>query len=198
MLQLGFQAKTRPTDGGWVFSDGRDYDAHLFEREHTPALTGLAAALIAAVVAGGVGLVSDLGYAAPRTEGSELVVTFKHPGQVSENCRELTEEEIAQRPVHMRRAKICDRARAAVRLRVGIDGATVLESSFPPAGIWGDGNSVAVERIRVEPGEHRVRVAIGDSLDAEEWSFTGEQTLTFTDSERRVVSFDRVVGFRWH
>jgi hypothetical protein len=65
-------------------------------------------------------------------------------------------------------------------------------------GIWSDGNSVAIERISVEPGEHRVRVAIGDSLDAEEWSFTDEQILTFTDSERRVVSFDRVVGFRWH
>jgi ferredoxin len=173
-------------------------EAATAEWKRKPALTGLAAALIAAVVAGGVGLVSDLGYAAPRTEGSELVVTFKHPGQVSENCRELSEEEIARRPVHMRQEKICDRDRAPVRMRVSIDGGTVVESSFPPKGIWGDGNSVAVERIPVEPGEHRVRVAIGDSLDAEEWSFTDEQTLTFTDSERRVVSFDRVVGFRWH
>jgi ferredoxin/coenzyme F420-reducing hydrogenase delta subunit len=167
-------------------------------RRRSPALTGVAAAVLAAVFGGGIGLVSDLGYATPTVEGSELVVTFKHPGQISENCRDLTEEELAARPVHMRQARICDRDRAPVRLRVSVDGATVMESSFPPTGIWGDGNSVAVERVPVAPGEHRVRVAIGDSRDPEEWTFVDEKTLTFTDRARRVVSFDRVIGFHWN
>jgi ferredoxin/coenzyme F420-reducing hydrogenase delta subunit len=166
--------------------------------ERSSALTGLAAALVAAILVGAIGVVSDLGYAAPRREGSELVVTLKHPGKVGENCRELSPEELAQRPVHMRRAQICDRARASVRLRVSVDGVRVIEESVPPTGIWSDGNSIAVERLPVEPGEHRVHVAIGDSADLEEWSYTTEQTLSFEDAARRVVAFDRLSGFTWH
>jgi hypothetical protein len=81
---------------------------------------------------------------------------------------------------------------------VAIDGATALETSVPPSGIWKDGNSVTVERIPVAAGEHRVSVAIGESANPEEWSFGEERTITFTDEARRVVVFDRVAGFIWH
>jgi coenzyme F420-reducing hydrogenase delta subunit/NAD-dependent dihydropyrimidine dehydrogenase PreA subunit len=158
----------------------------------------LAASLVAAVVAGLLGAFSQLGYATPRGEGSELVVSFKHPGQLEENCRELTEEELARRPIHMRQTQICDRARASVRLRVSVDGVPVMEQSYPPKGVWGDLNSVAIEPLPIEPGEHRVGVAIGDSADPDQWGYTDERTLSFTDSARRVVLFDRVAGFTWH
>jgi coenzyme F420-reducing hydrogenase delta subunit len=162
------------------------------------ALSGLAAALLAVVVAGGLGLVSDLGYASPGVDDSELVVTFKHPGQTSENCRDLTEEEKARRPVHMRKDRICDRRRSSVRLWVTLDGATVLKSSYPPGGVWGDGNSVAIEHIPVSIGEHRIGVAVGDGADPNEWSYRLERTLTFDGSARRVIAFDRLSGFTAH
>jgi quinol-cytochrome oxidoreductase complex cytochrome b subunit/coenzyme F420-reducing hydrogenase delta subunit/Pyruvate/2-oxoacid:ferredoxin oxidoreductase delta subunit len=163
-----------------------------------PALTGLAAALLALIVAGLVGLVSDLGYAAPPVAGSELVVSFSHPGRVSEDCRALTPEEQAERPIHMRQAEVCERRRAPVRLAVALDGTPIVETSFPPGGIWGDGNSVAIERIPIEPGEHRVRVSIGESTDPEEWGFSDERMLEFDTEVRRTVVFDRVAGFGWH
>jgi hypothetical protein len=81
---------------------------------------------------------------------------------------------------------------------VTIDGNTALEASVAPSGIWSDGNSVAVERTPVEPGEHHVSVAIGETADPEEWSFGEERTITFTDEARRVVVFDRIAGFTWH
>ena len=168
------------------------------ESAPAPALTGLAAVLLAAVVAGVMGLISDLVYAAPRIQGSELVVTFKHPGQVSENCHELSDEEKAARPVHMRQDRICDRARASVRLRVTLDGAPLVESTHAPLGVWSDGNSIAIKRVPIEPGEHRVRVEIGDSADLEEWNYVTDQTLTFTEQARRVIAFDRLSGFTAH
>ena len=161
-------------------------------------LAGLAAVALAAVLASLVGLVSDLGYATPHGGGSELVVTFKHPGQVSEHCRELTDDEKARRPIHMQREKICDRARAPVRLRVDLDGRPVVERSYPPKGVWGDLNSVAVEVIPVAPGAHRVGVTVGDGPDPDEWSHAGEQALEFAEGERRVVVFDRLAGFTFH
>jgi hypothetical protein len=81
---------------------------------------------------------------------------------------------------------------------VVIDGATALETSIPPSGIWEDGNSVTVERIPVAPGEHLVSVAIGETTNPEEWNFGDERTITFTDEFRSVVVFDRVAGFNWH
>ncbi|HEY5657990.1 MAG TPA: hydrogenase iron-sulfur subunit, partial [Myxococcota bacterium] len=167
-------------------------------RRDSPRLSGLAAAGLAGLLLGITGLVSDLVYAAPRLAGSELVVTFKHPGQVGENCRTLTPEELQRTPVHMRRAEHCDRKRAEVRLQVSVDGQRVVHASFPPKGIWHDGNSIAVERIPVVPGEHAVRVAIGDSLEADEWSHVTQETLQFAAGARRVLVFDRVSGFSWH
>jgi len=162
------------------------------------AIHAVSATVLLIACVGILGLVSDLGYTAPAIDGSEFVVSLKHPGLASENCRDLTQEELASTPVHMRKEHICERMRPPVRLRVIIDGATALETSIAPSGIWEDGNSVTVERIPVEPGEHRVNVAIGETVDPNEWSFGAEQTITFTKESRRVVIFDRVAGFTWH
>jgi ferredoxin len=162
------------------------------------ALTGLAASLLAVVLMGVMGVVSDYAYASPKVHGSELVVTFKHPGAIEENCRELSEDELARRPVHMRKGKVCDRARSDVRLRVSVDGEQRVALTIPAGGIWGDGNSVAVERIPLDPGRHRVRAEIGDTADVDEWSYVSEETLEFTEQARRVLVFDRVSGFEWH
>ncbi len=85
-----------------------------------------------------------------------------------------------------------------MRLRVEIDGQRVVDRSYAPAGIWGDGNSIAVERIPVSPGEHRIEVAIGQTHDSDEWNFEDEQTLSFSEDARRVVTFDRLTGFGWN
>jgi coenzyme F420-reducing hydrogenase delta subunit/NAD-dependent dihydropyrimidine dehydrogenase PreA subunit len=162
------------------------------------AIHAVSATVLLIACAGILGLGSDFGYTAPGIDGSEFVVSLKHPGLASENCRDLTPEELASTPVHMRKERICERTRPPVRLRVTIDGTTALETSIAPSGIWEDGNSVAVERISVEPGEHHVSVAIGETVDPDEWSFGEEQTITFTDEARRVVVFDRVAGFAWH
>jgi hypothetical protein len=167
-------------------------------RSRLPVLQGVAAAVLLIACAGLLGLVSDLGYAAPGIDGSEFVVSLKHPGLASENCRNLTQEELAATPVHMRKERVCERTRPPVRLRVSIDGKIALETSIEAAGIWKDGNSVSVERIPVPTGPHRVSVAIGETTDPEEWSFRDEKTIAFTDEARRVVVFDRVAGFSWH
>ncbi len=162
------------------------------------SLAGLAAAGLAAIVSVGVGAVSDLGYASPRAAGSELVVTFKHPGRIEENCRERSPAELAREPVHMRQARVCDRERASVRMRVKIDDRAVIEKIYAPKGIWHDGNSVAVETLPVAPGEHEVEVEIGDSHEIGEWSFKTDQQIRFTREARRVIAFDRLAGFTVH
>jgi coenzyme F420-reducing hydrogenase delta subunit len=156
----------------------------------------VAAVMVTMVTAGGVMAGSQWRYASPVPRGSELVVTFKHPGQVSEHSREVSKEELERTPVHMRRARVYERARAPVRMRVLVDGRTLIERTYPATGLWHDGNSVAVETIAVPVGAHAVEVAIGDTHDLHEWSHQMSQRLDFTSERRRVVSFDRLSGFR--
>jgi hypothetical protein len=165
---------------------------------HGLALNLVAGTFVALVSAALIGVVSDLGYASPEVDHSELVVSFSHPGTSGENCRTLSEAELAKIPAHMRKPVQCDRGRTAVRLTVRIDGTEVLRTAVEPAGIWGDSNSVALERIPVDVGSHVVEVSIGDTADPDEWTYRDEQTLDFKLEDRRVIVFDRVSGFGWY
>jgi len=165
---------------------------------HSSTLSLIASTFLALIFAALTGVVSDLGYASPEIDHSEFVVSFSHPGVSGENCRTLSEAELAKIPVHMRKPLQCDRTRSPVRLAVQIDDVEILYKSIPPAGIWGDGSSVALERIAVEPGNHLVQIAIGDTADPDEWTHRDERELDFTLENRRVVVFDRISGFGWH
>jgi len=155
------------------------------------------ATAVAAACGVAVALGSDLPYSAPPV-GTELVVSFKHPGRVSERCRPIDEAEKARLPPHMRRDEICDRTRSPVRLKVVVDGGPILERTYEPRGLRSDGNSVAVERIAVEPGVHRVEISLGDGADPEEWNLVDVRSIRLGAGERAVVLYDRVSGFTWY
>jgi hypothetical protein len=116
---------------------------------------------------------------------------------VSEVSRQVSAEEKAAMLPHMRRDAIVERRRADVRLRVTIDGAVALERAVPPSGLWGDGPSVAVDRLPVEAGPHRIQIAIGDEHDATTWRHVSERAVELVPGRRSVVLFDRTTGFTW-
>jgi coenzyme F420-reducing hydrogenase delta subunit len=153
---------------------------------------GLALVFGALVVSG-----SRVGYALPRDEGPELVVSFKHPGVTEQRCRQRTPEELQKLPLHMRQPQVCERGRVWVRLRASVDGARIVDKKYEPKGLWDDGNSLALERLPVSPGSHLVRVEIGDTGDEADWGHVEERTLDFERRGAHVVTFDKVDGFRW-
>jgi quinol-cytochrome oxidoreductase complex cytochrome b subunit/coenzyme F420-reducing hydrogenase delta subunit len=157
--------------------------------------TGLGLAAALSLVTWGV---TRIGYAAPGVDRTELVVSFKHPGQSAEKCREPTAEDKQKLPVHMRPKKVCERRRTDVRLRVHVDGQKAVERAYEPRGVWSDGNSIAIERIAVPEGEHDVRIEVGDTPDPTDWPHRIEQRLRFEPGHRRVVLFDKLSGFRVH
>jgi len=150
-------------------------------------------ALVAVLVVVG----SDFAYSPPSAAQPTLVVSFKHPGAVRLG-RLLTPEEKAKYPAYMKRERVIERRRTSVRMQVLVDGKKILSKTYEPAGLWGDGSSVAIERLEVPKGTHHVEVWIGETPDPEEWTHRTESELTFSDFRRRVVLFDRVHGFTWH
>ena len=154
---------------------------------------GVAAAVLATAV---VWAGSVLPYGAPSVDTAELVVSFKHAGEVSEDCRTLSDEENPARPVHMQQDEVCERTRAPVRLAVSVDGEELSHESYAPSGLWGDGSSVAIARIPVPPGEHTLEVVIGDTHDGS-WRDVDERTVTLEAGRRVSVVWDRMQGFAW-
>lgn len=128
----------------------------------------------------------------------QLVVSLKHPGQIGEDCRQVSAEEKAAMPIHMRQDEVCERRRADVRVQLEVDGAVVLDAVYEPAGIWGDGNSIAIERVLMTPGEHRLTARLADGLDQDDWGWESTTTLTFVPHERHILEFGRNDGFVWH
>ncbi|MBI4817912.1 MAG: hydrogenase iron-sulfur subunit [Deltaproteobacteria bacterium] len=140
---------------------------------------------------------TTLGHRAFAREHGLLVVSFKHAGRAEESCRKLTADELAKLPIHMRKAEVCDRSRAPVRLRVHVDGVATLEESYSPNGLFGDGASVALERISISPGEHLIGIEVADSVDATAWEHREERRMEFSTEVSRVVLFDKASGFSW-
>lgn len=141
---------------------------------------------------------SDVPYRSPKRPEAELMVSFRHPGRNSEVCRQRTTEELEALPLHMRSDQVCERGRASVRLRVFVDGVVVRDSTHPARGISGDGNSLAMESIHLEPGERHVDVWVGDSAELDVWEYRTSRTVDFGRGSRRVLLFDRNAGFTWH
>jgi ferredoxin len=166
--------------------------------ERAPLARRLVGALVLLVLVAAVTFGSMAPYHTPHDESAELVISFKHPGQLTEQSTRLSEEEKAKLPVHMRRDVDLVRTRQPVRLRVVVDGDEVLTKSYAPTGLWGDGNSIALERLPLAPGSHEVQVFVGDGADASVWERSTSAAVDFEASRRRVLLFDRHAGFTWH
>jgi coenzyme F420-reducing hydrogenase delta subunit/ferredoxin len=135
---------------------------------------------------------------APERASGALVVSFKHAGSSASVCRELRAEERAKLPLHMRPQQVCERSRVDVRLRVSLDGREIVRRSYPPQGVWGDGNSIAVEEFLVPGGAHTVLVELGDSPRPGEYPHRSEKRVAFRRDHKNVVVFDKLGGFRWY
>jgi ferredoxin/coenzyme F420-reducing hydrogenase delta subunit len=157
----------------------------------------LAAAVLALVLGVLTAAVSVLPYRTPHSEAPELIVSFKHHGEILDP-RKLTKEELARRLPHMRAQVNVTRERVPVRLRVQVDGRVVHDQTYAAKGLSKDGPSIAVARLAVTPGRHEVSVEIADTADPERWTRTWSQTVEFKERRRSVVLFDAKTGFALH
>lgn len=153
---------------------------------------------VAAIVLLGVTLptvgLSDLPYPMPPMDHAELVVSFKHAGQLAEQIAETNDEDVLP---HMRGAPSGRKVRLPVRMSLAIDGEEILNRAYEPSGLFNDGTSIAIEPVPIEPGEHVVRVMIGESADVSEWTYTSQETVQFAAGRRQVVQFEYPGGFVW-
>lgn len=115
-----------------------------------------------ALVAAAVMLALGAGSRAPwRVEDDRAAIrlAWQARSERSEECRPLTEEELARRPVHMRRSEVCETRAVAYLLHVKINGRVVVADTVHGAGARADRPVHVSRELRLPPGEHALDVA---------------------------------------
>jgi ferredoxin len=120
-------------------------------------LRGAGAVAMTALVLGVTALLS--GWPQGRdADHAVLRLGWRLAGQAAQSCRDLTPDEIARRPVHMRVARECTPVALAYDLTAAVDGTVLARKRVRPAGLRGDRPLTVEEDLRVAPGEHRIAV----------------------------------------
>jgi coenzyme F420-reducing hydrogenase delta subunit/NAD-dependent dihydropyrimidine dehydrogenase PreA subunit len=136
---------------------------------------------------------SGSGYSTVTGRSPDLVVSFKLAGENVESVQSDRDDDDV--PVHMRRQRVVSRRRVPVRLEIAVDGEIRFSRSYKPGGLFGDGMSIALARIPVNPGPHSVEVSLGRSNEIGTWDYVFRDTLMFIASRHHVVLFNRATGF---
>lgn len=113
--------------------------------------------VLALLLTGAVVGLSRLPYEVESSDAASLRLSWRFRATMEE-CRELSEEELGELPVHMRRPVVCERRVPPHRLRVEVDGRLLLDEVVRSAGAQQDRPLYVFREISVEPGRHRVRV----------------------------------------
>jgi ferredoxin/coenzyme F420-reducing hydrogenase delta subunit len=137
------------------------------------------AAAFSAVLLGLIATGSRWPQGAP-SDHSVLRLGWRLAGQVREQCRDLTPEELARRPVHMRTPRECTREVLSYDLRAFVDGTLVVDKRVKSPGLRADRPLAVEEEVAVAPGDHALKVTF---------------TPADRDSGGRVLSLDRTLRF---
>jgi ferredoxin/coenzyme F420-reducing hydrogenase delta subunit len=115
-----------------------------------------------------------------------LRLGWRLAGQVKERCRDLTPEELARLPAHMRRPRECASEVLTYKLRAAVDGHVVADRRVTSPGLRADRPLSVEEDIAIPPGEHTVTVTfIPEEAGSAGRALALERTIRF--ERQRVV-----------
>jgi hypothetical protein len=117
-------------------------------------------------VAWGLAVFSAFPWAATPPGVTLLKVAFKHVSGFAQTGGMLSREELEQLPRHMRpeggqRGESGSRRDTTVRIT--LDGRPVLDKTYRPSGLRGDGPTFVYEELDLPPGRHRLEAALAEA-----------------------------------
>ena len=118
----------------------------------------LAALLVTLGVTAAVAGLSRVPYDATNAGHALIRLSWRTPGELVNECRRPTAEELERTPVHMRREEVCEGRMVPYRLRVELDGRPVMDETVRAAGAREDRPLYVFREIEVPAGEHRLAI----------------------------------------
>ncbi|MCC6349821.1 MAG: cytochrome b N-terminal domain-containing protein [Candidatus Eisenbacteria bacterium] len=163
-------------------------------RPFAPGIRGAAGAILATLLGlaalAATATLSQWSAGATPPQGA-VRLAWRLPGQSWLDCRELSADEIARMPAHMRRTQDCRTVYLRYRLRAWLDGRLVTEREVAPLGARGDRPLFVEQDLPAAPGRHAVRVEFTPVHDPRGVGLV----LSFADSLLVEAGRARLVGF---
>lgn len=158
----------------------------------------IAGVVLALLLTGSVVGLSQAPYTVESDDAARVRLSWRFRASVEE-CRELSEEELADLPAHMRRPVVCERRVPPHRLRVEVDGRSVLDEVIRAAGAQRDRPLYVFREITVAPGLHRVRIGFarvdgGGEAREDADALSLETTLDLGPREVGLIVYDADAG----
>ena len=125
---------------------------------------------------------------------ASIKVSLSHATERIKPCKQLTQEEIAELAMNMRRTETCERERLPLVLELDIDGVTVVSMTAAPSGLWNDGPASIYERFEVAPGEHVIAARLRDTARADGWDYTTTETVELQPGRYFTITFKPETG----
>lgn len=124
------------------------------------------AAVVALLVTVAIGALTRVPYSVGDRELAAVRLTWRMAGQAIEDCRTLSEEELAEVPAHMRQPEVCESYVPPYRLRVQVDDEMIEDILVLAGGAHEDRPIYVYSELRVVPGPHELSVVFEQEVQA--------------------------------
>lgn len=121
---------------------------------------------------------------------NEAVVklSFSHPAQLRQPCRERSAEELAKLAPNMRSKQDCPRERSRVTVELEMDGKPLYRIETPPSGLHDDGAATVYRRLAIPAGPHRFLARLADGPDGK-FNYRQEADVDLAPGQVLIVDF---------
>lgn len=157
------------------------------------------AVVMALLAAFAVGALTRVPYTVGDGDLAAVRLTWRMAGRAIEDCRTLSEAELAERPAHMRQPEVCESYVPPYRLRVQVDGETIEDILVLAGGAREDRPIYVYSELRVAPGPHDLSVVFaqeeqadgggGDSEPAERLELY--EAIDLASGQVALITYDR-------
>ena len=118
-----------------------------------------------------------------------LRLSFSHPAKLKADCRKRTADELAKLPANMRADFDCPRERSPVTVRIELDGQTLIDESFPRAGLHKDGAASAYRHVPIAAGPHKLLAQFNDDARVSGFNYVREKAIDVKPGQIVLIDF---------
>lgn len=138
-------------------------------------------------------LAADIPFQPYSPNEALLQVGLRHSTQYVQE-QVLSPDELANLPPHLQLEQIQGTGRFPLRLVITLDDKTLLDDTYNPIGVRNDGVTFVLEKLKIEPGAHNIRVQVDDGNEGELRTVI-EESVQVESGQVIVVSSDPVDEF---
>ena len=123
-----------------------------------------------------------------------IVLSFTHATKLREACRKLSQQELMKLAPNMRLATDCPRERSPMVLELYLDDKLLTKTTVEPTGFHKDQGVNVFKRIKVNAGQHTLRLWMNDNINIKSPTYRYEQIVALKPEQQLLIDFNANSG----